>query len=99
WAHAQLAFVWLAMLLFVLGLVFIALEIFVVPGFTVMGVSGILFVLGGLGLATLERWPQTESEWMLTLSNVGRFALALVGAVICAVMLARYLPNIPYANR
>src|SRR5262249_47430815 len=38
WAHAQLAFTWLAVLLFVLGLVFIALEIFVVPGFAVLGV-------------------------------------------------------------
>lgn len=99
WAHAQLAFIWLAMLLFVLGLVFIALEIFVVPGFTVMGVSGILFVLGGLALATLERWPQTESEWMLTLTNLGRFTFGLIGAVIAAVVVARYLPSIPYANR
>jgi membrane-bound ClpP family serine protease len=99
WAHAQLAFVWLALLLFILGLVFIALEIFVVPGFGVLGVSGIVLVLGGLGLATLERWPQTESEWMFTLTNIGRFAMGLVGAVVAAVILARYLPHIPYANR
>lgn len=99
WAHFQFAFVWLAMLLFVLGLILIAMEIFVVPGFGVMGVSGVVLVLGGLGLATLERWPQTESDWMVTVHTVGRFAVALTSGVVGAVVLARYLPHIPYANR
>ncbi|OAI54512.1 hypothetical protein AYO44_14820 [Planctomycetaceae bacterium SCGC AG-212-F19] len=99
WAHAELAFLWLAVLLFIMGLVLIALEVFVVPGFGVMGISGIILVLGGLGLATLERWPQTEGEWMFTITTIGRFALGFVGAVVMAVILARYLPNIPYANR
>jgi membrane-bound ClpP family serine protease len=99
WAHAELAFIWLALLLFVLGLVFIALEIFVLPGFAVLGVSGVLLVLASLGLATLEKWPQTESDWFITLSNLGRFGISLAGAVIAAFILARYLPHIPYANR
>jgi membrane-bound ClpP family serine protease len=99
WSHAQLAFMWLALLLFVLGLVFIALEIFVVPGFAVLGVSGVILVLASLGLATLERWPQSESEWMVALSSLGQFGISLVGAVVGALFLARYLPHIPYANR
>ncbi|MBL8795891.1 MAG: hypothetical protein JNM56_18450 [Planctomycetia bacterium] len=99
WAHAQLAFSWLALLLFVLGIVFIALEIFVVPGTAVLGVSGVFLLLTGLGLATLERWPQTESEWYGAATNVGRFGVSLIGALIAAVIVGRYLPNIPYANR
>src|SRR5262249_2168043 len=99
WSHAQLAFMWLALLLFVLGLVFIALEIFVVPGFAVLGVSGVILVLASLGLATLERWPQSESEWMVALTSLGQFGISLVGAVVGALFLARYLPHIPYANR
>lgn len=99
WAHAQLAFTWLAVLLFLLGLVFIALEIFVMPGVAVLGFSGVAMVLAGLGLATLERWPHTESEWVSTFGNLGQFGLAFLGAVFAAVALARYLPNIPYANR
>lgn len=99
WAHAQLAFTWLAVLLFVLGLVFIVLEIFLLPGTAVLGLSGVVLLLGGLGLATLERWPQTESEWVFAVSNVGRFGVSLIGALIAAVIIGRYLPNIPYANR
>lgn len=99
WAHAQLAFTWLAVLLFLMGLVLIAVEIFVLPGVAVLGVSGVLMVLAALGLATLERWPQTDSEWMATAGSMGRFGLALVGAVLAAIVAARYLPSIPYANR
>jgi membrane-bound ClpP family serine protease len=99
WAHAQLAFTWLAVLLFLTGLVLIGLEIFVLPGTAVLGISGVVLLLGSLGLATLERWPQTEGEWVDMAGNLGRFGLALVGAVIAAVVAARYLPSIPYANR
>jgi membrane-bound ClpP family serine protease len=99
WAHAQLPFTWLAILAFLLGLVFIGLEIFVVPGFGVLGVSGIVLVLGGLGLATMENWPQTDSDWADKLTMLGWFGLTLVGAMALAITVARYLPQIPYANR
>ena len=99
WAHAQLAFTWLAVLLFLLGLVLIALEIFVMPGVAVLGFSGVVMVLAGLGLATMERWPQTESEWVTSVGSLGQFGLAFLGAVFAAVIVARYLPSIPYANR
>ena len=95
----QLAFTWLAVLLFLLGLVLIFLEIFVMPGVAVLGVSGVVLVLAGLGLATLDRWPHTESEWVSSVGSLGQFGLAFLGAVFAAILVARYLPNVPYANR
>jgi membrane-bound ClpP family serine protease len=86
-------------LLFLLGLVLIGLEIFVVPGFGVTGISGILLVLAGLGLATVERLPQTTDEWYRFGGTLTQFGLGLVIATIAAVVVARYLPSIPYANR
>ncbi len=38
---------WLAIALIVLGLAFLAAEIFIIPGFGVAGVLGILFLVGG----------------------------------------------------
>lgn len=99
WAHAQLAFLWLAMLLFILGLVLIALEIFVMPGVAVLGASGVVLMLSGLALATLDHLPHTESEWLAAGGSMTRFGLGLVGAIALAIGVARYLPNIPYANR
>ncbi|MFN4258091.1 MAG: NfeD family protein [Gemmataceae bacterium] len=101
WSHSQLAgqITMLAVLLFVLGLALIALEIFVVPGFGVTGISGILLVLAGLGLATLEKKPETSQEWMDFGGTLTTFGLTFVGAVVAAMLVGRYLPYIPYANR
>jgi membrane-bound ClpP family serine protease len=99
WAHAQLAFTWLAVLLFALGLVLIGLEVFLVPGVAVLGASGIALIVAGLGLATLERLPQRESEWVDALTTLGRFGFGLVGAVGAALVVGRFLPRMPYASR
>src|SRR5207249_1515318 len=52
----------LALLLFMLGLVLIALEIFVLPGFGAPGIIGILCMLAGLALVTLEKLPTNTGE-------------------------------------
>ncbi len=101
WAQSQLAgqIIMLAILLFILGLVLLGLEIFVLPGFGVAGISGIVLVVLSLGLATLEKKPETTAEWLSfgrTLSAVG---LSLLGAVVLAVVGAWYLPSIPWAGR
>jgi membrane-bound ClpP family serine protease len=101
WAHSQLSgqFTWLAILLFLLGLILIALEIFVIPGFGVPGVSGILLVLISLALVTLERKPETTKEWLSFGTTLTTFGLGMIGAVVCALVLAWYLPHIPVVNR
>jgi membrane-bound serine protease (ClpP class) len=101
WSHSQLngQITWLAVLLFVLGLLLIGLEIFVLPGFGVCGVSGILLVVGGLGLVAYGHWPHSSEEWAGLGQKVGPYGLSLIGAFAAAFFLARYLPMIPYANR
>ncbi len=100
WSHSQSAGLdLLGLLLFVLGLVLIALEIFVLPGFGVAGVSGVLLVVFSLALVALEKRPQTSEEWVALLGMMAQFGLALIGAVLLAVLLVSYLPHIPYFNR
>jgi membrane-bound ClpP family serine protease len=101
WSHSQLAgqITMLAVLLFVLGLILLALEVFVLPGFGVAGVSGILLVLVSLALVTLEKKPETTQEWLSLLGTVGTFALTLFAAVPIAIAVAWYLPSLPYMNR
>ena len=62
-------------MLFVLGLILIGVEIFIVPGFGVIGVSGILLVVGSLVLVTLERMPQTTQDWVSMGGTLTTFAL------------------------
>ncbi len=89
----------LALLLFLLGLVLIGLEIFVLPGFGACGIFGILCMLAGLGLVTLDRIPQTGEEWGILGVKVSQYLFAMMGAVALAFTIARFLPRMPYANR
>lgn len=89
----------LAILLFLLGLILIGIEVFILPGFGFVGISGILLILVGLGLATIERMPQSNGEWLEFGSKLTQFGFGLLGAVVGAILVARYLPNIPIANR
>jgi membrane-bound ClpP family serine protease len=101
WAQSQMSgqIIYLAVLLFVLGLVLIGIEIFLLPGFGVTGISGVVLVVAGLGLATVQKMPTTTQEWVSFGNTVTQFGAGFIAASIGAVMFARYLPNIPYANR
>jgi membrane-bound serine protease (ClpP class) len=101
WAHSNFSgqtFV-LALLLFLMGLVLIGLEIFVLPGFGACGIFGVLCMLAGLGLVTLEKIPETGSEWGNLGRKVSHYLFAMMGAFVLAYAILRFLPKVPYANR
>jgi membrane-bound ClpP family serine protease len=89
----------LALLLFLLGLVLVGLEIFVLTGFGACGIFGIICMLAGLGLVTLDRVPQTGTEWVLLGVKVSQYLFAMMGSMALAFVIARFLPKMPYANR
>jgi len=101
WAHSHLAghLVWLGILLFMLGLILVGLEIFVFPGVGVLGFSGIGLMLGSLALVTLVKKPETSREWFDLGVTVSTLGVSLLGAVAGAVILAWYLPHMPFAHR
>jgi membrane-bound serine protease (ClpP class) len=101
WAHSLLSgqFTWLAVLLFVLGLILIAVEVFVLPGFGVTGISGIALVLLSLALVTLEHKPESPRDWLEFGKTLTMFGVTIVGAVGIAIVLATHLHHIPYLNR
>jgi membrane-bound serine protease (ClpP class) len=101
WAQTQLGgqLIYLAIMLFLLGIALLGIEIFVLPGFGVAGVSGILLVLAGLVLAGLDKAPESTADWVDLVGKMLRYGLTMAGAGILAFILSRYLPKIPYANR
>jgi membrane-bound ClpP family serine protease len=101
WAQTQLGgqLIYLAIMLFLLGLALIGIEIFLIPGFGVTGVCGILLVLAGLVLAGLDRAPETSGDWADLVKSMLTYGLTMAGAGVLAFILSRYLPKIPYANR
>src|SRR5207253_4056403 len=74
WAYSFVGqFTLLAILLFVLGLILIGVEIFVVPGFGFPGIAGIVLLICRLVLVTLERMPQTSQDWANLGNTFGTF--------------------------
>lgn len=90
----------LEIILFLLGIVCLALELFVFPGFGVFGVSGVLLILISIVMASHTFvWPTREAEYKemgLTLLQVLLILLAVAGG---AAAFGRYLPSIPLFNR
>src|SRR5207244_237756 len=100
WAHlGQGEIAWLALLLFVLGLVLIGVEVFVLPGLGVCGISGIILVLVSLGLAVYGRWPRTSHEWVGFGEKLSPFGISMLGALVGVFLIVRYLSHIPVLNR
>ena len=64
--------------LFVLGIILLAVEVFVLPGFGIAGISGIILLLVGITLATLEKAPSSNEEWSSFATQVMQYGLAVV---------------------
>ena len=77
----------------------LAIEIFVLPGLGVCGLTGMILVVGSLGLVAYGHWPRTTEEWMGYGRTLGPMGISIMGAICLAFLLARYLPSIPLANR
>jgi membrane-bound ClpP family serine protease len=105
WAHTQFSgqVAVLGALLFILGLVLVLMEVFVLPGFGVAGVTGIILMLSALGLATVGLadggLPSTGEDWVRLGTKMSQYLFGMIGGVVLAFTIARYLPHMPYANR
>lgn len=101
WSHSQYSgqTAILGGLIFLLGLILLLVEIFVIPGFGVTGLLGILFLIGGVGLATFDRIPDTMEDWTQFGGRITMYVGAMAASMAIAFFIARFLPQIPFANR
>ncbi len=86
----------LEIILFLIGITCILMEIFVIPGFGVFGVSGVLLMLASLILAS-ETFDSFSSEintqkMVKVLATLG---LPLVAVIVTSMFIGKYLPKIP----
>lgn len=87
----------LELALFVLGVACLAVELFVLPGFGVFGISGILLVLFSLILASQTFIiPASKSELVVFARNFGTLLGSLTAMVVLAAFISRLLPKMPF---
>jgi membrane-bound serine protease (ClpP class) len=86
---------WEEILLVGLGLAFLALELFVIPGFGVTGIIGIVAILAGLGMTMVGG----GATWNAILVALGRVAFSLLAALALSLVALRFLPRLPWGRR
>jgi membrane-bound serine protease (ClpP class) len=103
WGHLLAGLAgWEDLLLIVLGLALIAVELFVIPGFGVAGVLGIVALLGGVFLAMLGREIRTpegiERAALTVVASLGLFVLGLIAIVALLPKSSRFGGLVLQAN-
>lgn len=85
---------WEELLLFGAGVALLLAELFLVPGFGILGAAGIVAILGGLTLSLVGAGVSTTG----VLSAATRVALSLAAATAGGLLLLRLLPRLPYGR-
>jgi membrane-bound serine protease (ClpP class) len=93
---------------FGLGILLILLEIFVIPGFGIAGIVGLLMVVGSLMFSMVDGVEWQRYQW----SGDGSYGildaisgpalhlgLGIFGSIILLYLIMRYLPDVPFLKR
>lgn len=93
---------WWEIAVFAIGIILLAIEIFILPGFGLAGVIGVLCILVSIFAILVPNrpnelpWPKPDlnnSQWDLLSSGAWAFTLGFVGFVVLAYILSKFLPK------
>lgn len=92
WGHYLVGLAnWTEILIFFLGVILLFLEIFVIPGFGIAGISGIILLLTGIFLALVKHPLQIPKiELTQAFNTIG---LAIIFTAAAAILLIKFLPK------
>lgn len=90
----------LEILLFLVGLICLALELFVFPGFGVFGMSGFLLIVVSIVMASHTFiWPTQEYEYRQMAGTLFQVVGVMVGVGVGVALFGKYIPSLPVFNR
>lgn len=91
---------WLEILLFVVGVVFVILEVFVIPGFGIFGIGGLIMIVVGIVLASQTFIIPRNSEELARLPGSLAMVLAASSGFLAGIfVIRRYLSTMPMLRR
>ena len=102
WSHALDGTAgWLEILLFLSGAAFVALEIFIIPGFGIFGLGGGVMIVLSLVLAsqTSIQIPRNEYQLVQMRNSLLTVAAAIAGVFAGFIVLRRYIHRTPLFQR
>lgn len=86
---------WWEVIIFAAGFLLVAAEIFVLPGFGILGISGIILLISGLVLAAIPN-KGMDFEQVHTADAVNSLIVVLagvIGGIVALLLLAKYILN------
>jgi membrane-bound serine protease (ClpP class) len=95
---------WVEVAVFLVGVVLLLVEIFILPGFGIAGFSGIVCIFAGLFGMLIRNapdelpWPQDPIAWNDFTWGVMGLAGGFIGFVVLAWVLAKYLPRMQFLS-
>jgi membrane-bound serine protease (ClpP class) len=95
---------WVEVALFIAGILLLMVEVFVLPGFGIVGFAGIICIILGLFGMLIKNppdrlpWPQTAWDWEMFLNGVLGLSLGFAGFVVLAWLSSKYLPRIQFLS-
>ncbi len=81
------------LVLFVVGVILLLVEIFVIPGFGIAGISGLILVIGSLGISLIGNVGFSFPSGAAINEALWTLAITLVLGIVLGFSLARYLPR------
>jgi len=91
--------------IFVLGLLFIAAEIFIIPGTGIAGITGVVLMMGALALsmvgeASWEQWEWSGVGFVDLLARPAKhLSFGIIGSLVLLYFMMRFLPDMPLFRR
>jgi membrane-bound serine protease (ClpP class) len=86
---------WEELLLVAIGVALLALEVFVLPGFGVAGILGVVALLAGLGLSLVGAGA-TRAVFVLAAARV---VFSVLAALVLSLLIMRLVPRLPFGRR
>jgi membrane-bound ClpP family serine protease len=98
WGHFLVRLAgWEEVLLFILGVILLFIELFITPGFGILGTLGIIAIVTSLVLSMVGRFELiTFPDIRIALSKV---AAALITSIIFSIVLAKFLPRTSFGKQ
>jgi len=95
---------WVEVALFVVGILLLLVEIFVLPGFGIAGILGIICIMAGLFGMLIKNppnrlpWPDGPANWNSFMDGLMGLSFGLLGFVALASILTKYLPKLQFLS-
>lgn len=91
---------WLEVILFMIGILFLLVEMFVIPGFGVAGLGGVVLILASVLMACQTHFiPTTPAQWAETGDWVMVICISTIVCLVGVVTIVHYMGDIPLLRR